>query len=135
EIPATGEGYGGDMNWSARAFGRDGGILIEEGLFIIPVSAVNCDGSAFAPTATPSPSPSPAATLEQSTPTPASALDCPPGTYYSDITHKCYAYATPTATPKNGGNDGNELNCPQYTSDSACKAAGCTFNYTTKSCQ
>lgn len=48
EPGATGtEGVNGELFWTARAFGRDGEILIEEGPFVIPVTPVNCEGDAL----------------------------------------------------------------------------------------
>lgn len=48
ETGATGtEGVNGELFWTARAFGRDGEILIEEGPFVIPVTPVDCEGDAL----------------------------------------------------------------------------------------
>lgn len=134
----------GEITWTARAFGRDGETLLEDGPHAIPVNPVNCDGTPYEmaastaeplPTSTPTLIPIPTPTLIQVTFTPASQLDCPPAHYYSDITHKCYAVAIPTATPKNGGDDNSGPNCSQYTSQNACVAAGCTYNMNKKSCE
>lgn len=131
--PTTGEGLSGDLIWRARAFNRSGEIILEEGPFTIPVTPTLCDGAA--PTASMPPTETPAVEIEpQFTSTPASAIDCPPGTYYSDITNKCYQIAIPTATKK--GNDGDNVNvCSQYDSANTCIAGGCTYNYNTKSCE
>lgn len=131
--PATETGLSGDLIWRARAFNRSGEIIVEEGPFTIPVTPTLCDGTS--PTATMPPTETPTAEIEQQfTPTPASAIQCPPGTYYSDITNKCYQIAIPTATKK-GDNGGNVNTCSQYDSANACIAAGCTYNYNTKSCE
>jgi len=62
--------------------------------------------------------------------TPASALDCPSGTYFADATHTCIPIATPTT-----GKGGTPV-CSNITSDSVCNStAGCSFNYGTKKCQ
>lgn len=46
-------GVNGELFWTARAFGRDGEILIEEGPFVIPVTPVLCDGTLLStPTST-----------------------------------------------------------------------------------
>jgi hypothetical protein len=87
----TGAGLDGSLNWTVRAFGRDGSILIEEGPFSIPVTPVNCDGSA------------PAAAAPAFIATPASALDCPSGTYFAPVTNRCIAIQI---KPDDGGNDG-----------------------------
>lgn len=86
--PATGEGVDGTLNWTVRGFGRDGSTLINEGPFGIPVTPVNCDGSAAA--------------LAAPTATPASALDCPAGTYFAPVTNRCIAIQI---KPGGGGNN------------------------------
>jgi hypothetical protein len=93
--PATGEGMDGTLNWTVRGFGRDGSTLINEGPFGIPVTPVNCDGSAAA--------------LAAPTSTPASALDCPSGTYFAPVTNRCIAIQM---KPDDGGNDGGSCKPP-----------------------
>lgn len=133
--PATGDGLPGDLIWYARAFNREGEIVIEEGPFVIPVSPVTCEDTPLLPTPT-ALSPEAIVTFEpQWTATPAAASDCPPGTYFSDITNKCYQVAIPTLTPKDNGSGGEENSCSQYDSDNACISAGCTYDYNTKSCK
>lgn len=146
--PETSLGLDGELRWTARAFGRDGEILLEEGPFSIPAVPVSCDGTLATPAALPvEPAltglPEITVTLEtlpqptftpQLTATPASARDCPPGTYYSEITQKCYQVAIPTATLK--PNQPEEQNsCSQYDSYNACVAAGCSYNLNTKTCE
>lgn len=140
-VPETGEGMSGNLIWRARAFNREGEIVLEEGPFTIPVTPVTCEATILA-TSTSTPTPTPTFTSEpQFTATPASALDCPSGTYYSDVTQKCYPIALPTATKKgnNDNNDsgggGNVITCSQYDSASTCQAVGCSYNYTTKTCE
>ena len=60
---------GGDVIWTAKAFGRDGAVLLTDGPYTIP--ALPC---------TPVPLSAP---FSPSTATPASALDCPAGTYFA----------------------------------------------------
>ncbi|NWF64179.1 MAG: hypothetical protein HXY38_07730 [Chloroflexi bacterium] len=136
-VPETGEGLSGNLTWRARAYNRSGEIVLEEGPFTIEVNPTTCDGILPATL-----TPTIVSTSEaQLTATPASALDCPPGTYYSDITNKCYQIAIPTATKKesNDNNDsgggGNVINCSQFDSSNACIAAGCSYNYATKTCE
>lgn len=146
--PETSLGLDGELRWTARAFGRDGEILLEEGPFSIPAVPVPCDATLATPAALPvEPAltglPEITVTLEtlpqptftpQLTATPASARDCPPGTYYSEITQKCYQVAIPTATLK--PNQPEEQNsCSQYDSYNACVAAGCSYNLNTKTCE
>lgn len=100
-IPETGEGLSGNLTWRARAFDRSGEIILEEGPFTIPVTPTTCEDiplATFTPTTTPASVP----TIEEAqiTATPASAAQCPPGSYYSEITKKCYQIAIPTATKK-----------------------------------
>ena len=65
-----------------------------------------------------------------SVPTPASAADCPSGTYFADVTHQCIAIATPTT-----GNGGGGVVCSNITSSSICDSTpGCTFNSSLKKC-
>lgn len=134
--PASGEALPGDLIWSARAFGRDGSIVLEEGPFVIPVTPVGCDNLPLAPAAIETLLPEPLVTFEpQPTATPATAADCPPGTYFSDITNKCYQVALPTATPKENPSGGSQNTCSQYDSANACISAGCTYDYDSKSCK
>lgn len=143
--PETSLGLDGELRWTARAFGRDGEILLEEGPFSIPVVPVLCDGTSTAPLVEPALTvfPEIAVTLEtlpqptftpQLTATPASARDCPSGTYYSEITQKCYQIAIPTATLK-ANRPGEQNSCSQYDSYNACVAAGCSYNFNTKTCE
>lgn len=125
-IPATGEGLSGEMNWIARAFGRGGEILLEEGPFVIPVEPVNCDDSPIS-----IPTPLPLIIAPTSTSTPASALDCPSGTYFSDAMNKCIAIQIPpTKKP-----DGSSISCSDHTSKDSCSSAGCSWNATLNKCQ
>ncbi len=128
--PETGEGNIGVINWLARAFGRDGAILIEEGSFTIPAAPVTCEGTS--PLASPSPAATSTPILEQVSPTPASALDCPAGTYFSEFTNKCIAIEIPP-TQKPGGESGQS--CSNYASKDACTAGGCTWNDNMNKCQ
>lgn len=41
----TGITSSGELTWAADAFARDGEVLLEEGLFSIPITPINCDGS------------------------------------------------------------------------------------------
>lgn len=121
---ATSTGESGNLNWTARAFGRDGAILIESGPFSIPAEPVNCSGESLLPSLEPIIVVPPAATA-----TPASAQDCPPGTYFAEITHKCIpVQIQPT---KSGGGSA----CSGITSDTVCNAtSGCSFDYNAKKC-
>lgn len=136
--PDTGEGESGEIRWFGRAFGRDGSLLMEEGPFTIPVEPASCDGTLSTSTPTSlSTEVFTATPASQETATPASAIDCPPGTYFSEFTNKCYAIAVPTETPKGNNSEtpGGGNSCSQYTSANACAAAGCTYNFNTKSCE
>jgi hypothetical protein len=106
----TGEAVEGELRWTARAFGRDGSILLEHGPESIPVSPVTCDGASLESLLQ-----VPASI--QITATPGSDADCPPGTYFAPATNRCIAIQI---IPDNGG--GNEGGLP-----SGCQppAGGC----------
>ena len=67
----TGEGLSGNLSWTARAFGRDGSIIIEEGPFTIPVTPVSCEGTPQSQAET---DPATATPVVQVSPTPVSNL-------------------------------------------------------------
>ncbi len=121
--PMTGVGRIGNLTWRAQAFGRDGEVLISAGPFSIESTPVHCDGSYAGPGAPTAPSTLKATVTPLPTQTPASAADCPPGTYFSETTHKCIAIQT--LTPKPGG---GQQGCSQYGSKDACSAAGCNWD-------
>lgn len=128
--PSTIDGQAGSLNWTIRAFGRDGTILLHYGPETIPVTPVNCDGTmpAAAPALTLIPSIiQPALSL-----TPASAKDCPPGTYFADITHRCIAIEVPP-TSKPGSID-NSMSCSGYGDASTCTTNGCSWDKTKGTC-
>jgi hypothetical protein len=52
---------------------------------------------------------------------------CPPGTYYSETTNKCIEIQILTPKPAKA--------CSEYRSDTACKAAGCTWDTIGKKCK
>jgi hypothetical protein len=62
-------------------------------------------------------------------PTPASAADCPAGTYFAPVTNRCIAIQIqPT---KIGGNS-----CGAITSDATCNSTpGCAYDYVQKRCK
>ncbi len=64
--------------------------------------------------------------IPTATSTPASALDCPSGTYFADVTHQCIAISTPTP-PKVG----KSCNLSQ----AVCNTQKKKFNPATCSCQ
>ena len=67
----TGEGLSGNLSLTARAFGRDGSIIIEEGPFTIPVTPVSCEGTPQSQAET---DPATATPVVQVSPTPVSNL-------------------------------------------------------------
>lgn len=117
---------GAELTWMARAFNRDGETLLQEGYFTIPANAVTCEGSPYLMTTS-----APLIIAPTGTATPASALDCPPGTYFSDTTNKCIAIQIPP-TKKPGG-DG--ISCSDHGSKDSCSSAGCSWNANLNKCQ
>jgi len=111
---------GGNVTWTAQALGRDGSILATDGPYTIPANPC-----------TPVPLNS-AFTLPAPTTTPASAVDCPSGTYFADVTHKCIPIAIPTKG-KQGGN-GASTSCSSYQGASACTTNGCSWDKITSTC-
>jgi hypothetical protein len=110
-------GVGGDISWTAQAIGRDATLLATDGPHTIPASPC-----------TPAPLSAPFPAL---TATPASARDCPAGTFFAETTHKCLPVQI-QPTKKGGGSP----NCSQYTTDTACNAApGCSYDYVAKKCK
>jgi hypothetical protein len=85
-------GGSGELSWTARAIGRDGSILIEDGPHTIPLDVD--------PLCSPAPLSAPFAPPTV-TATPASARDCPAGTFFAEVTHRCIAIQLlPTKTEK-----------------------------------
>jgi hypothetical protein len=91
---AVGYSTGGSGNfiWTATVVDNSGRVLAKTGVMEIPFAPFPCP--------TPMVSALPPLILVPSTSTPASAADCPSGTYYADMTHRCIAIATPTATKR-----------------------------------
>jgi hypothetical protein len=114
---------GGDVTWTAQALGRDGSILATDGPHTIPASPC-----VPAPLSAPLTLAAPTVTL---TATPASAADCPSGTYFADVTHKCIPIAIPTAGKQGNGESGS---CSSYQNASACTTNGCSWDKIKSTC-
>ncbi len=61
------------------------------------------------------------------TSTPASARDCPSGTFFAEQTHKCIPVQIETVKPGHGG-------CSQYDNASACTSNGCSWDKPSSTC-
>jgi len=110
------------ITWTARAYDRSGAILVTDGPH--DLLAAPCD-----PPVHPLLLATPTLITILPTNTPASARDCPPGTFFADQTHKCLPIQT-LPTKKSGPN------CSQYTTDTSCNAApGCAYDYIAKQCK
>jgi hypothetical protein len=119
-------GAPGTLTWAARALDRTGHIIAMDGPHDMLVGP--CE-SPVHPLTIASPTPT-LITIIPST-TPASAKDCPPGTYFAEQTHRCIAVQI-LPTKSGGGNP----NCSQYKTDTACNAApGCYYDYVAKKCK
>ena len=99
-------GASGSFLWDAAVNDESMRVLARTGVMEIP----------FAPGACPTPLAIPPGKVPPGMPplTPASAADCPSGTYYADMTHQCIAIATPTATKQTKcvPNQNNGFHCP-----------------------
>lgn len=79
---------------------RDSTLITSTQRYEIPVHPCNIEMLVIDPTPT----------LEtRPTATPASAKDCPPGTYFAEVTFRCIPIDTPT--PKSGGGDSGGSSC------------------------
>jgi hypothetical protein len=116
-------GESGEVTWTAKAIGRDGSILAINGPHTIPVDV----NPLCSPVPLSAPFTLPAPTLA-STATPASAKDCPSGTFFAEQTHKCIPIQIVTAKPGHGGG------CAQYTNASACTSNGCSWDKPSSTC-
>jgi hypothetical protein len=125
---STGEAVSGELRWTARAFGRDGSILLEHGPQGIPVSPLNCDGTSVLTSAS-----APILIESTGTATPRSAADCPAGTYYAETTSKCIPIQISTEKPS-GDHDGGGSGCSSFGSKDSCTAAGCSWDFNSSSC-
>jgi hypothetical protein len=112
-----GEGAG-EIRWTARALGRSGEILLEDGPYTI-------DANSSCGPVTPAivPPPTATATLEPS------EENCPPGTYYAPVTNQCIAIQI--SSPKPGGGE----KCSDHGNSGSCSAAGCSWDGQTQSCK
>ncbi len=61
------------------------------------------------------------------TSTPASARDCPAGTFFAETTHQCIPVQIVTPKPGHGG-------CSQYDNASACTSNGCSWDKPSSTC-
>jgi len=87
------------ITWKAYIVDPAGHVVASTGPYAIPVmsySAVSCSSVAASPTAT-----TPSIVTPTFSPTPASAQNCPAGTYFAEQTHRCIAIATPTTGSAN----------------------------------
>ena len=124
-VDASGNSISGDLVWDMHAFASDGTLLASVGPNSIPATPCTAgEPEIIGPTATPTLGV--LHILPSATATPASALDCPSGTYFADVTHQCIAISTPTP-PKVG----KSCNLSQ----AVCNLQKKKFNPATCSCQ
>jgi hypothetical protein len=106
------------VTWTGIAYGRDGSTLLTDGPHTIPADPC-------VPVPLSAPFTPPAATL---TATPASARDCPPGTFFAEQTHRCIPVQILPTKPGHGGG------CSQYTNPSSCTSNGCSWDKPSSTC-
>ncbi len=102
------------VTWTGIAYARDGSTLLTDGPHTIPagpctLTPLNAPFTPAAPTSTP-----------------ASARDCPPGTYYSDVTHQCIAVQIPPTKKPSA--------CSRYGDASSCTSNGCSWDKPSSTC-
>ncbi len=114
----------GSVSWTARAIGRSGEFLVEDGPHFIPADACTPPVVAEA---------MPIVIEPTETLVPSEA-NCPPGTYFAPVTNKCIAIELPAPGEGDGDGDGDARTCSSYGNINSCSAAGCSWNPNKNAC-